>query len=44
MQDHYTSEDHMAMVRVISKFYCYQSEEEVDQTIDQCYIEHDEDR
>ena len=25
MQDHYTYEDHMAMVQVTSKFYCYQS-------------------
>ena len=25
MQEHYTSEDHMAMVIVISKFYCRQS-------------------
>ena len=25
MQEHYTSEDHMAMVLVIRKFYCYQT-------------------
>ena len=41
MQDHYTSKDHMEMVQVISKLYCYQSEEEVGQTIDQFWIEHD---
>ena len=41
MQYHYTSEDHMAMVRVIKKFYCHQSEEEVGQTIDQFWIDHE---
>ena len=41
MQDHYTSKDHMEMVRVISKLYCYQSEEEVGQTIDQFWIDHE---
>ena len=41
MQDHYTSEYHMKMVPVISKLYCYQSEEEVGQTIDQFCIEHE---
>ena len=41
MQDHYTSKDHMEMVQVISKLYCYQSEEEVGQTIDQFWIDHD---
>ena len=40
MQNYYTSEDHMLMVRVIRKLYCYQSEEEVGQTIDQFWIEH----
>ena len=29
MQDQYTSEDHMEMVQVIIKLYCYQSEEEI---------------
>ena len=39
MQDHYTSEYHMAMVLVIRKLYCYQSEEKVGQNIDQFWIE-----
>ena len=41
MQDHYTSEDHMEMVRVISKLYCCQSEEELGQTIDHFWSEHE---
>ena len=41
MQDHYTYGDHMAMVRVIRKLYCHQSEEELVQTIDQFWIEHE---
>ena len=41
MQEHYTSEDHIAMVQVIKKFYCHQSEEELCQTIYQFWIEHD---
>ena len=41
MQEHYTSEYHMAMVLVIIKLYCYQSEEEVGQTIDQFWIDHE---
>ena len=41
MQDHYTSEYHMEMVRVISKLYCYQPEDEVGHTIDQFCILHD---
>ena len=40
MEDHYTSEDHMEIVRVIRKFYSYQSEEQVVQSIDQVWIEH----
>ena len=35
MQEHYTSEDQMSMVRVIGKLYCRQSEDELGQTIDQ---------
>ena len=31
----------MEMVQVISKFYCYQSEEELGQTIEQFCIEHE---
>ena len=41
IQDHYTSEYHMEMVRVIRKFYYYQSEEELVQTINQFWIEHE---
>ena len=41
MQDQYTSEYHMAIVRVIRKFYCFQLEEEVGKTIDQFWIEHE---
>ena len=41
MQEHYTSEDHMAMFRVIRKLYCHKSEEELGQNIDQFWIEHD---
>ena len=41
MQDNYTSEDHMPMVQVIRKLYFYQSEEEMGQTVDQFWIEHD---
>ena len=41
MQEHYTSEYHMEMVRVIRKFYCHQSEEELGQNIDQFWIDHD---
>ena len=41
MQDHYTSEDLMALVQVISKLYCYQSEEKVGQTMDQFWIDHE---
>ena len=39
MQDQYTSEDHIEMVRVISKLYFHQSEEKLGQTIDQFRIE-----
>ena len=41
MQKHYISEDYMEMVLVIKKLYCYQSEEEGGQTIDQFCIEHE---
>ena len=41
MQENYTSEDHMKMVLMIRKFYCYQSEEELSQTIDHFWIEHE---
>ena len=41
MQAHYTSEDLMEMVKVIRKLYCYQSEEEVGQNIDQFWIENE---
>ena len=40
MQEHYTSEDHMSMVRMIRKLYCHQSEEELCQTIDHFFIDH----
>ena len=41
MQDHYTSEYQMAMVWVIIKLYFHQSEEELGQTIDHFWIEHE---
>ena len=41
MQEHYTSEYHMEIVRLISKLYYHQSEEELGQTIDQFWIEHE---
>ena len=34
MQEHYTSEDNMAMVLVIRKLYCNQPEEELGQNIE----------
>ena len=40
-KEHYTSEDHMKIVRGISKLHCHQSEEEIGQTIDQFCIEHE---
>ena len=42
MQDHYISEDHTAVVQVISKFFCHQSEEEAGQTIYKFLIDHEE--
>ena len=41
MQEHYTYKYHMAMVIVVIKLYCYQSEEELGQTIDHFWIEHE---
>ena len=41
MQEHYTSEYHMSMLRVINKFYCHQSEEELGQIIYQFWIYHE---
>ena len=41
MQEHYTYKYHMAMVIVVIKLYCYQSEEELGQIIDQFWIEHE---
>ena len=41
IQYHYTSEDCMTMVQVIRKLYCYQSEEELGQTIEQFLIDHE---
>ena len=41
MQEHYTSEYHMKLVRVIMKLYYNQSEEELGQTVDQFWTEHE---
>ena len=41
MQEHYNSEDPMEMVQVIRKLHCHQSEEELDQTIEQFWIDHE---
>ena len=41
MQEHYNYEDPMEMVQVIRKLHCHQSEEELDQTIEQFWIDHE---